>query len=112
MTCLALAVMGCRRHRSLTPLDFMFVTTNTTFGQVIQKLGGPDRGYSRSNVTVCEWDLTSNDFGNKYVMILKGAGGLDEFTNRVQTVELVSRRDFIDFSSNRTSPGESHLTTR
>jgi hypothetical protein len=54
----------------------MFVTTNTTFGQVFQKVGGPDHGYGTTNSMLFEWNLTSTDPTNKYVMRLKGAGGV------------------------------------
>jgi hypothetical protein len=105
----ALAVTGCSR-RALTPYDFGFVTTNTTFLELTHKVGSPHRVYvvvtNKTAVACFEWDLRSVDPGSRYAMLLTSQGppsegSLLKFSNRVQTVELVRRPTFIDFSTNR-----------
>src|SRR5262245_1973706 len=93
----ALALMGCSR-RPLTPHDFGFVTTNTTFLELTHRVGNPHRIYvvvtNKTAVPCFEWDVTSGDPANRCAMVLTSqglfsAGPLLRPTNRVQTIQLV-----------------------
>lgn len=101
--CVVLVLVGCsRRRQALTPVDFAFVTTNTTVKEIVRRVGQPNRIHGKAtNDTVVvsyEWDLPSTDPANSYVMVLKVDQGAGQ---RVLTAELVRQPGFIDFSTNQ-----------
>jgi hypothetical protein len=99
---------GCSR-RSLTPYDFQFVTTNTTFADLSSRVGRHHRMYqviTNDNVVpFFEWDLTSADPAGRYVMLLSFEGPHPDNwavapSNTVRSIKLVRRPAFINFSTN------------
>src|SRR5215813_13843691 len=89
--CSPLLLTCCRHQRSLTPMDFNFATKNTTYAEIIQKVGVPNRVYPPTNNTVTlEWDLVDTEPGTKYIMLCTmedslTPGSFPNPTNRMRT---------------------------
>jgi hypothetical protein len=108
----ALALLGCHRARSLTPADFAFVTTNTTMSELMQKLRPPDEAdFGAQTNYLYEWNLESRDVENNYLMRASVKALPFEATNwnmymptsKIQSVEVVRRPRFIDFSTSHSA---------
>lgn len=96
--CLALFVAGCGPTK-VTPANFAFVTPTTTFQELSLRLPPPDRAYLKDKTILWEWDLANT----KLFVRIKDQAPPFSWTNRVQVVGVVPRRDFIDFSTNRSA---------
>jgi hypothetical protein len=97
-----LTLAACGRRPPLTPTSFWFVTTNTTYGQLVKTVGSPDRAYGSprggARVFTCEWDLINPTPADHYAMVLKFVGSPLKSNSLVQEIQLTNRPAFIDFS--------------
>jgi hypothetical protein len=75
---------------------------NQTYLELIKKVDHADRGFcgSSNEPVVYEWDLSSRDPVNRYVMVLKAEAPMLATASKVTAVELVCRSPVMDFSKN------------
>ncbi len=97
---LAITLAGCQ-PKVLTPADFAFVTTNTTFVDLLRSVRvAPDRQFLESNTIRWEYALgTSGHF-----FCFKDTMPPFALTNKVQVVGILPRPTFIDFSKKQRTP--------